>query len=75
MARSRADDAKRGPYRPCPCGSGEKFRFCHGKRAAPKAWSAAAPTGADRTTELDLTKLKDLNHGGKETQYPDHLGR
>ena len=25
-----AEDKERGPYQPCPCGSGEKFRFCHG---------------------------------------------
>lgn len=24
------EDAKRGPYEPCPCGNGKKFRFCHG---------------------------------------------
>ncbi len=29
-----AMDKKRGPYAPCPCGSGKKFRFCHGDRAA-----------------------------------------
>jgi uncharacterized protein len=23
-------DARRDPYHPCPCGSGKKFRFCHG---------------------------------------------
>ena len=28
-----AEDAKRGPYKPCPCGSGKKFRFCHGDRS------------------------------------------
>ncbi len=35
MASVRADDAKRGPYAPCPCGSGRKFRFCHGAARAP----------------------------------------
>ncbi len=34
MASIATDDAKCGPYRPCPCGSGEKFRFCHGNRVA-----------------------------------------
>jgi uncharacterized protein len=24
------DDAKRGRYDPCPCGSGRKWKFCHG---------------------------------------------
>jgi uncharacterized protein len=35
MAWVKAHDAKRGPYAPCPCGSGRKFRFCHGTREAP----------------------------------------
>jgi uncharacterized protein YecA (UPF0149 family) len=26
-----AEPAARGPQRPCPCGSGKKFKFCHGK--------------------------------------------
>jgi uncharacterized protein len=33
-------DRKQGPYRPCPCGSGKKFRFCHGERAQSAAFSA-----------------------------------
>jgi uncharacterized protein len=32
MALTAAEDAKGGPYRLCPCGSGKKFRFCHGDR-------------------------------------------
>ena len=32
MAWVAAEDEKHGPYQPCPCGSGKKFRFCHGKR-------------------------------------------
>jgi uncharacterized protein len=32
MALTAADDEKRGPYARCPCGSGRKFRFCHGDR-------------------------------------------
>jgi uncharacterized protein len=30
MAATATEDARRGPYQPCPCGSGRKFRFCHG---------------------------------------------
>lgn len=30
MAFYAAQDAKRGAYAPCSCGSGRKFRFCHG---------------------------------------------
>lgn len=33
MALTAAEDARRGPYAPCPCGSGRKFRFCHGDKA------------------------------------------
>ena len=33
MALVAAEDAKRGPYQPCRCGSGRKFRFCHGNNA------------------------------------------
>jgi uncharacterized protein len=33
MSLLAAVDARRGPYARCPCGSGQKFRFCHGNRA------------------------------------------
>ena len=33
MARVAEEDKTRGPYQPCPCGGGAKFRFCHGNRA------------------------------------------
>jgi len=33
------EDAKRSPYDPCPCGSGQKFRFCHGNRAPQSPFS------------------------------------
>jgi uncharacterized protein len=32
MDQLRDDDRKRDAYAPCPCGSGVKFRFCHGAR-------------------------------------------
>ena len=34
MATVNAEDARRGPYQPCPCDSGKKFRFCHGQKAS-----------------------------------------
>ncbi len=34
MTMVAADDARGGPYQPCPCGSGLKLRFCHGHRGA-----------------------------------------
>jgi uncharacterized protein len=39
MALIAAEDAKRGPYVPCACGSGQKFRFCHGNRAPDSPFS------------------------------------
>ena len=30
----KADDAKRGRNDPCPCGSGRKFKHCHGRDLA-----------------------------------------
>jgi uncharacterized protein len=41
-----AEDAKRGPYQPCPCGSGEKFRFCHGNSVPSSPFSGVAGTKA-----------------------------
>ena len=32
MSSIAALDARRDAYQPCPCGSGSKFRFCHGDR-------------------------------------------
>jgi uncharacterized protein len=40
MKSIAADDAKRGAYVPCSCGSGRKFRFCHGQRAPRSPFSS-----------------------------------
>jgi hypothetical protein len=40
MAMIAAEDAKGGPYEPCSCGSGKKFRFCHGNRDPQSPFSA-----------------------------------
>ena len=42
MALIAAEDMKRGPYVPCPCGSGRKFRFCHGNREPHSPFSAVS---------------------------------
>ena len=34
MSWVAAEDARRDPYQPCPCGGGRKFKFCHGDRRA-----------------------------------------
>lgn len=46
MAMVAAEDERRGPYRPCPCGSGRKFRFCHGNRAPASTFTGVAPAAA-----------------------------
>lgn len=43
MATVNADDRRRGPYSLCPCGSGEKFRFCHGPKAALSPYTGVNP--------------------------------
>jgi uncharacterized protein len=35
MATVAAEDHRRGTYAPCSCGSGKKFRFCHGAKSTP----------------------------------------
>jgi uncharacterized protein len=36
------NDARGGAYRPCSCGSGRKFRFCHGDRSPVSAFTGVA---------------------------------
>ena len=43
MAMVAAEDEQGGPYRLCPCGSGLKFRFCHGDVAPKSPFSGLAP--------------------------------
>jgi uncharacterized protein len=44
MAWIAEQDKRRDAYAPCPCGSGRKYRFCHGARAAPAITAAAVRT-------------------------------
>jgi len=37
-----AEDANRGPYQACPCGSDKKFRFCHGEKAPRSPFSGVS---------------------------------
>jgi uncharacterized protein len=46
------EDAREGPYRPCPCGSGLKFRFCHGNRAPQSPFSGVSPAKTARRDGL-----------------------
>lgn len=42
----KADDERRGPESPCPCGSGVKFQFCHGDRQPTAQFSGIASRDA-----------------------------
>jgi len=46
MELTAAEDLKRGPYIPCPCGSGQRFRFCHGDRGPQSPFSGVSPATA-----------------------------
>ncbi|SAK79508.1 radical SAM family protein [Caballeronia hypogeia] len=43
MAITASEDKRRGPYAPCTCGSGRKFRFCHGDKSPRASFEAATP--------------------------------
>ena len=43
MSSIAALDARRDAYQPCPCGSGSKFRFCHGDRDPKTPFSGVDP--------------------------------
>jgi uncharacterized protein len=45
MAMTAIEDKRRGPYAPCPCGSGRKFRFCHGNNAPQRSFEPASNDG------------------------------
>jgi uncharacterized protein len=63
MALTAAEDERRGLYAPCPCGSGRKFRFCHGDHKP--------------LHQLNAINVKEgtTQHGNEETKHPDSLGR
>ena len=48
MAVVAARDERLGPYQPCPCASGQKFRFCHGNDSPHSTFSGAGSETASR---------------------------
>src|SRR5713226_2690690 len=58
MALTAAEDDERGPYQPCPCGSGKKFRFCHGNNAPTSPFSGVTPM-TDGSQNGQLTLVRD----------------
>ncbi len=50
MTSIAALDARRDGYKPCPCGSGKKFRFCHGERDPQTPFSGVTPAAPHTLT-------------------------
>ena len=48
-----------GPRQPCPCGSGRRYKACHGSASGPAARRVARPFSGLRF-ERDLVALRDL---------------
>jgi uncharacterized protein len=48
MPTIAAEDTKNGPYHPCPCGSGQKFRFCHGNTTPQSTFTGVSPETTSR---------------------------
>ena len=59
-----------GRNEPCPCGSGKKYKQCHGALGASAAGtSAAAPTGADARVAAGLALHRRGDSAGAEREY------
>lgn len=50
-------DEKRGSYQSCPCGSGKKFRICHGDNAPNTPFSGVAPVESAQEAERDTSEV------------------
>jgi uncharacterized protein len=53
MVFTAAEDGQRDPYSPCPCGSGQKFRFCHGNNAPISPFSGMDPVAKRMEQQYD----------------------
>jgi uncharacterized protein len=58
MSLTAAEDDDRGPYEPCPCGSGKKFRFCHGNNTPTSLFGGLNPAPIARQ-DGQVTSLLD----------------
>jgi hypothetical protein len=68
MALTAAEDDQRGPYQPCPCGSGRKFRFCHGNNAPRTPFSGVHPA-ADAPQDGRVTPVRDESQTVSDAAY------
>jgi hypothetical protein len=61
MALTAAEDEKRRRNQPCPCGSGDRFRSCHGDNAPHSPFSglnAATNLPQDRSVANSLPQAR-----------------
>jgi uncharacterized protein len=58
MALTAAEDDQREPYQPCPCGTGRKFRFCHGNNAPRSPFGGVNPA-ADTPQDGQVMPVRD----------------
>ncbi len=83
LAQSEANLARPpvvGRNEPCPCGSGKKYKQCHGALGSPGTGApAAAPSDAESRVAAGLARHQRGDHAGAEDDYraalalaPDH---
>ncbi|HEY0736369.1 MAG TPA: SEC-C metal-binding domain-containing protein [Herpetosiphonaceae bacterium] len=76
LGAARVRDLKVGPNEPCPCGSGKKFKKCHGAanrpQVAPPVAVAAVATNGDGDGKAapapKLTQQQQQRQGGQQSQ-------
>ena len=59
MTSIAALDARRDAYQPCPCGSGSKFRFCHGDRDPKTPFSGVEPVAPQALIQAQASPAAD----------------
>jgi uncharacterized protein len=59
MTSIAALDARRDAYQPCPCGSGSKFRFCHGDRDPKTPFSGVEPAAPQARAQVEASSAAD----------------
>jgi uncharacterized protein len=72
MPMIAAEDARRGPYALCACGSGKKFRFCHGDHATESTFSGLnLLTMPSRGASHPVSRRSADDGHGETNSHPD----
>lgn len=67
-------DTKRGPYQPCACGSGKKFRFCHGEHTPSSPFSSVTPEAPETTNAMQYPPFNEGKTNDNQEAKHHHLG-